>query len=293
MKILIIGSNGFIGSNAIQYFSRMGNEVSGADVYPSENNCPFYKIESASDYNFIFKMREFDVCINASGSATVGYSFANTFDDFVLNSVNVFHLLDAIKKNNPECKFIQLSSAAVYGAPDELPIRENTCPSPMSPYAYHKYLSEIICMEYFNIFNIPVCPVRIFSVYGPGLKKQLLWDIYQKSLKSDIIELSGKGTESRDFIFIEDLLQAFDCIIKSDDFKGQPVNIGSGNEITISSLANLFIDMISPGKKIIFNNHVRPGDPQQWKANISKLNHWGFSTKFSLKEGLSNYIKKM
>ena len=113
MKILIIGSKGFIGSHCVDYFAVKGFEVFQADVNVSlESN--YYPIEQQnSDFSLPFREHQFDVCINASGSAHVGFSFENPSKDFELNVVNVQKILVAIRDYNNNCKFINFSSAAV------------------------------------------------------------------------------------------------------------------------------------------------------------------------------------
>ena len=233
----------------------------------------------------------FDVCVNCSGSANVSNSITHPRRDFLLNTANVFSILDAIREYNPECKFLNISSAAVYGRPVELPIGESCELNPISPYGTHKKLAEEICSEFFNYFNIKTCSIRIFSAFGPGLKKQLFWDIYKKSKIGNEIKLFGDGKESRDFIYIQDIVVAVEKIVNNADFKGECINVSSGIETTIKEAAETFINIINPNIKIVFNNIVREGDPKNWKANINKIKSIGFAPKIFLKEGLTNYYQ--
>jgi len=84
-------------------------------------------------------------------------------------------------KFNNKCKYLHISSAAVYGNPKQLPVKETDNCQPLSPYGWHKWMSELICQEYFRLYNIRSLIVRPFSVYGPGLRKQLFWDLYGKA----------------------------------------------------------------------------------------------------------------
>jgi len=88
--------------------------------------------------------------------------------------------------------------------------------------------------------------VRIFSAYGPGLRKQLCWDIYQQIKNNKELQLFGTGHESRDFIFVEDIIKAIDTIIKHGDFENSHYNVASGEEVTIKELAYLFRDLVDP-----------------------------------------------
>jgi UDP-glucose 4-epimerase len=289
MKILIIGSKGFIGSHCVDYFRAKGFEVYQADIYDS-TELNYYKIEiQNSEFSKPFKENEFDVCINASGSAHVGFSFESPSKDFELNVINVQKILVAIRDYNPECKFINFSSAAVYGNPESLPIIETSSCKPLSPYGFHKLQSELLLTEYHNFFGLKTCSLRVFSAYGPGLKKQLFWDLYQKALYGDTISLFGTGNETRDFIYIDDLIQIIDLVIEKSPFKGTIYNVASHVEISIAEAAETFINAYSTNKKIIFSGEVKQGDPNNWLANIEILKQLGFKPKFTLKEGLNIY----
>lgn len=206
MKIIIIGSRGFIGNACVEYFRR-DNEVWECDVVMDYDRPRYLFIEAVdSDFQEIFRDGEFDVCINCSGAANVPFSLEKPLHDFQLNTLNVFKILDAIRRYNPECKFLNLSSAAVYGNPVSLPVTESQAVAPVSPYGMHKAMAENICEEFYRFWGVSTCSVRIFSAYGPGLKKQLLWDISCKLLNDGPLHLFGTGEETRDFIYISDLV---------------------------------------------------------------------------------------
>ncbi|SFF15527.1 NAD-dependent epimerase/dehydratase family protein [Flavobacterium xueshanense] len=289
MKILIIGSRGFIGNHCVAYFESKKFEVWKADVNESSDE-NFYNINRQnSDYSILFKEHRFDVCINASGSAHVGFSFENPSKDFELNVVNVQKILVAIRDYNPECKFINFSSAAVYGNPKTLPISENVPCKPLSPYGFHKLQSELLLTEYHKFFGLKTCSLRVFSAYGPGLKKQLFWDLYQKSLQSDAISLFGTGNETRDFIYIDDLLQIIDLVIQHSVFQGSIYNVATNVETTIAEAAKVFFKVFSPEKKVVFNKKVKVGDPNNWLADMEILKEKGFQPQFNLHLGLKKY----
>lgn len=293
LKIIIIGSKGFIGKNTSDYFEKQGHEVYGCGVteYPQEIN--YYQVDRFfPDYNNIFKKESFDICINASGSPGVGFSLENPQEDFRMNTSNVFSLLNSIRVYNPDCRLINLSSAAVYGNPKSLPIQEDADLSPLSPYGYHKMLTETLIKEFSQIYNLKTCSFRIFSAYGPGIKKQLLWDIYQKAISptdGNKVCLFGKGNETRDFIFIEDLVEALSLVIEKDLFNGEVYNLGSGTETDIATIAQKFVNLINKELIVEFNGVQKEGDPLFWRSDISRLELLGFKTKTSLEEGLLKY----
>lgn len=291
MKILIVGSKGFIGSHCVDFFSNK-HEVWECDIILDYNTPNYISIDSVdSDFQSIFREHEFDVCINCSGAANVSFSLEKPMNDYRLNTYNVYKLLDAIRIYSPTCKFITLSSAAVYGNPDSLPIYEHDKVQPVSPYGFHKLIAEMACQEYSRFWNIQTCCLRIFSAYGPRLRKQLFWDIYNKFKNNDVIELWGTGNESRDFIFVDDIISVIDLAISNSHFNGEVVNVANGIQETIRNVADAFVKLLESPKIVRFNNEVRPGDPLNWEADISIIKKWGYVRSVSLEDGVKQYIK--
>lgn len=290
MKILVIGSKGFIGSHCVDYFSRE-HEVWGCDVVLDYNTPNYISIDAVdSDFLGIFEQRQYDVCINCSGAANVPFSLEKPFNDFKLNALNVFKLLEAIRKHAPKCKFITMSSAAVYGNPEKLPIVEGQKRIPVSPYGYHKVMAEMICEEYSRFWNVKTCCLRIFSAYGPRLKKQLFWDLYHKIKDQDEPTLWGTGRESRDFIYISDIVRIIDLAINYSKFDGETVNVANGKQITIAEVAETVRKVMGTPKEIKFNGAERKGDPINWEADIDVVKNWGYEPSVELEEGVKKYI---
>jgi dTDP-glucose 4,6-dehydratase/UDP-glucose 4-epimerase len=291
MKILIIGSDGFIGSNSVDYFGRKGYQVWTAGLQQSALPNHTTLSPENTDFTPLFQQEQYDFCINASGSANVGLSFENPAKDFELNVQNVHKLLIAIRQHNPKCGFINFSSAAVYGNPKNLPTSETARVSPVSPYGFHKLQSEYLLTEYHKFFGIHTCSLRIFSAYGKGLRKQLFWDLYQKSLVNDVVELFGTGEETRDFICIDDLLQVIDLVIQKANFEGESINVASGIETKIKDAVQTFFDLLDTHKTFSFSGKVKIGDPNNWQASIEKLKQMGFESQYTIQQGLQKYIE--
>ena len=291
MKILIIGSKGFIGSHAITYFKKLNFTVMGCDVVTDYTDKDYYQIDATnSDFHTLFERHSFDACINCSGAASVPLSIEFPLKDFNLNALNVFKILEAIRTYQPSCKFINLSSAAVYGNPTQLPINENVALKPLSPYGIHKLQAEQIVKEFYDFYQVSTCSLRIFSAYGNGLRKQLFWDMYQKFLNADAITLYGTGKESRDFIHVDDIVRAFHLVLDNGKFNGEATNIANGEEFTIEYVAELFRSNFEGQKTIEFNNQVKQGDPLNWRADITLLKSLGYQQTISLEAGIQSYI---
>ncbi len=290
MKILIIGSRGFIGSHCVDYFS-IRHEVWECDVILDYDKPRYIFIESVdSDFQDIFINHKFDVCINCSGAANVPFSLEKPYNDFQLNTLNVFKILDAIRRFNPECRYINMSSAAVYGNPASLPIKEEMPYAPVSPYGIHKEIAEILCAEFHRYWGIRTSCVRIFSAYGPRLRKQLLWDLALKAKKQDRIELFGTGHETRDFIYVTDLVRLIDCVIENATFEADIINAANGCQIEIAEIAKLMMDALDCNKEIIFKGVNRKGDPLNWEADITKAKALGYHQETNITQGITNYV---
>src|SRR5687768_12482309 len=118
MTLLVIGSKGFIGSHMYNYLHGAGHKVYGCDVLVDYNDQNYYQVDATNaTYDELFASHKFNGCINCSGAASVPDSLVHPLRDFHLNTNNVYLILDAIRRHRPECKFINLSSAAIYGNP--------------------------------------------------------------------------------------------------------------------------------------------------------------------------------
>lgn len=289
MNILIIGSEGFIGSNLKRYFQANGNSITALDIIEKKaDNIDYFNL-CQTTLEKIFNHKQYDIVIFCAGNANVQKSFSAIDYDFISNTKFVHDILFHIKNFQKNCKFLHISSAAVYGNPTQIPIMENSPKNPISPYGFHKYQAELICKEFNTLFNIQTCSIRPFSVYGPGQKKLLFWDIYQKAQNNKTIQLQGRGTESRDFIYIDDFVDAVNCIINNASFNNDIINIANGNEVTIKECVETFIKVFDDTLEYEFNGINLIGNPLRWAADITQLSALGYQQKISLKQGLEKY----
>ncbi|MEO8769673.1 MAG: SDR family oxidoreductase [Ferruginibacter sp.] len=291
MRIIILGSEGFIGSSLVRHFKAKSWDVSGCDLYDKPSTTyNYFKISRSSlQFENIFIKDKYDACINASGSGNVNYSVTNPLEDFELNTFDTIRILDAIRKYNSDCRYVHISSAAVYGNPENLPVSELASCNPLSPYGWHKLMAEQLCKEYVSLYDLKIVITRPFSIYGNGLKKQLFWDIYQKYISDPTkITLWGSGEESRDFIHIDDVVHSMELILQKAPMKAEVYNIASGNETLIKDVVMQFFSSMPLMPKIIFNNETRSGDPRNWKADISNLRALGFLPGVHLQAGIQN-----
>ncbi|MBL0742457.1 NAD-dependent epimerase/dehydratase family protein [Chryseolinea lacunae] len=291
MKILIIGSKGFIGSHALHFFSTR-HETWGCDVFTDYNEENFFLIDTLSpSYHSLFQKTDFDVCINCAGAASVPDSLKHPERDYELNTHLVFKLLNSIRQFSPSCKFINISSAAVYGNPKALPIVETQSPAPVSPYGMHKLYAEQLCDEFARHFKVHACSLRVFSAYGPGLRKQIFWDLFLKARKSNRVELFGTGEETRDYIYVSDIVSTLNTLVHHAPCDGESYNVASGKSYTLKEIASHFYTCLGWDGTLTFSGQKRAGDPDFWEADISKLKGLGFVPQVTIEEGIKKYAE--
>ncbi|MCE2772725.1 MAG: SDR family oxidoreductase [Bacteroidetes bacterium] len=285
-RIIVVGSVGFIGSACCNHFSQ-SYEVIGVDVLPARHSREI-QIAHIQDMRAIIQQFPAKAIINASGSAHVGFSFEQPEKDYELNVANVAVLLEAIRAYQPECRFMNFSSAAVYGNPEMLPINEDDATRPLSPYGKHKLQAEHLLSEYYHKCSIATLSMRVFSAYGPGLRKQLFWDLFSKWKRNPNVQLFGTGNESRDFIYIDDVVKAVDTLLHKAHFDGSAINVASGIETTISEAATLFLEALKSPYRLSFSGEHKSGDPANWRADISKLEALGLEPQIPFVQGVKD-----
>lgn len=296
-SVLITGSNGFIGSHLVKHFCDLDNKVIGLDrptsyyPFPTTNNYTYFPLD-LPDPIFIEKLSEWkpSILIHTAGNSSVPNSVTNPLGDFSGSVVVFYNILDAVRKVSPETKVIYLSSAAVYGNPIFLPVTESHPVNPISPYGFHKLLCEDISREFYSLYKLNVCSVRIFSAYGPGLRKQVIWDIINKALLSPFVQLSGTGKESRDFIYVDDIAKAIEIVASRGSYASEVYNLASGNETNIEDLSKTIVERIGVSKDIAFSGLQRPGDPLHWRADIQRIHSLGFTPGTSIEEGINQVV---
>ncbi|MEA5503150.1 NAD-dependent epimerase/dehydratase family protein [Halotia wernerae UHCC 0503] len=294
--VLVTGATGFIGRYIVRYFSNQGWSVVGL-AKTSPENAPLSDLQAyhcldlpSTELNNLLDKYHPDLFIHCAGRASVGLSITAPKEDFNANTALTFEVLNSLRTSAPNCRFIFLSSAAVYGNPNSIPIKEDKIPSPISPYGFHKWQSENLVLEFARVYGLLTASIRIFSAYGPGLRRQVIWDICHKNLTEKAVNLQGTGKESRDFIHAIDIAKAIEIVAGSAQMQGEVYNVGSGRETTIKELAILVIDTLKYDLQPQFNGNIRPGDPLNWQADISKIQTLGFEPSVPLEKGVKNFV---
>ncbi len=295
MKILVTGANGFIGNAVAKDLVATGFDVMTcvrSRVLPRAEVGRIYSgaIGTAA-FQQMLRTESPDYVVHCAGAASVGASIANPAHDHASNVALTRNLYACVAAATPRTQVLFMSSAAVYGQPEQLPINESTQCKPISPYGRHKLECEEIGQWFRENYDMRITDLRIFSAYGPGLRKQVLWDTYQKSLQGDCVELGGDGTETRDFVYIRDLTNLVTKIVKNSSWNENLINVASGESVTIRELAEMFLSELGYRGQLRFSSTIPIGSPRFWKADNSKLSGLGLRPRVALEDGLREYVR--
>jgi len=295
-KILITGAKGFLGSNVSRYFKNLGYKTygighGGLSIEESQNiGLDYWKKDDISIKSILEFDQKFDLIVHCGGSGSVGFSVEYPYDDFKKTVDGTLEVLEYMRLYNNEAQLIYPSSPAVQGEHTDTPINESYIGKPASPYGYHKKIAEDLCRSYSEKYDLKVSVIRLFSVYGEGLKKQLLWDAYKKIQNSDIeVIFWGTGKETRDFIHVNDVLSIIIKLLKSNN-KFEIVNGGTGQKHTIKDVVERIRDLINPKINIKFNNQVKVGDPIYYWADLDRLKKYDFKTEIKFENGIKSFL---
>lgn len=290
--VLITGVTGFLGRYIARHFAGAGWHVVGLGTQPAENApqqlLAHYQTLRLPSPTLDEIVRDFapTLCVHCAGRASIALSMSDPQADFEASVQVTFNVLDSLRRHAPACHLIYLSSAAVYGNPPTLPIDERAPTAPLSPYGYHKLLGEQLCEAFWRIYQLPTTSVRIFSAYGPGLRRQVMWDLCQKALTQPRLTLQGSGEESRDFIHGRDVARAIYHLAQAAPGQGERYNLASGQETTIRVLAERLCAALGREIPIEFDGVIPPGTPRNWRADIGRLSATGWEPAIPLAEGV-------
>lgn len=298
-KILITGAKGFLGSNVSKYFKNLGYETygighGGLSIEESQNiGLDYWKKDDISIKSILEFDQKFDVIAHCGGSGSVGFSVEHPYDDFKKTVDGTLEVLEYMRLYNKEAHLVYPSSPAVQGEHSNTPIKEDYVGKPASPYGYHKKIAEDLCQSYSEKYDLKISVIRLFSVYGEGLKKQLLWDAYKKIDKADNeVTFWGTGEETRDFIHVDDVLSIIIKLLNSND-KFVILNGGTGQKHTVKDAVGMIRDLVNPKISVQFNKQINIGNPIYYWADLEKLKQYDFKANTKLEDGIKSFISRV
>lgn len=301
MKIVITGGAGFIGSQIAEYFSLKGIKATVVDNLRSgylDNlqglNVDFIK-GSVTDKDLMFRaMENADYVFHLAALVSVPESIEKPFETLDINVKGLLNVLEASKKCGVR-KLVLSSSAAVYGDNPELPKTVSMKPEPKTPYSITKLDGEYYLRMYRECFGLPTAVLRYFNVFGPrqdpkGQYAAAVPIFIEKAIKNEPITIYGDGLQTRDFIYVKDVVQANWLAASNENALGV-YNVANGLTITIKELAEKIIELTGSKSRIVFLPE-RPGDIKHSLASIEETKKdLGFKPSGNLEAGLIKTIE--
>lgn len=209
-----------------------------------------------------------DIIIHCAGSGSVGFSLTNPSQDFDRTVVTTREVLEYVRLHRPSVRVVLPSSASVYGNATQIPIPVTAPLRPVSPYGVHKQMAEELCLSYSQHFGISVAIVRLFSVYGIGLRKQLLWDACTK-LSRGPTTFGGTGDETRDWLHVEDAAQLLLAVGLDNASSRLIINGAAGVGVPTRQIVETIARAFGGADRAQFSGYSRPGDPIHLVAEMS------------------------
>ena len=326
MKILITGAAGFIGFHLSKRLLEEGETIVGID-----NINDYYDVElkfarlketgisreaekwllpvqstKYTAYRFIrmnledkdaiyqlFENEKFDLVINLAAQAGVRYSIENPEAYIQSNIVGFFNILEACRQNKVK-RLLFASSSSVYGNNKKVPFSEDdNVDHPISLYAATKKSDELMAHTYSHLYGIQATGLRFFTVYGPWGRPDMAYFKFTKAiLNGDTIEVYNHGNLSRDFTYIDDIIDGVVKIIKNEMQENyQILNIGNSNTVNLMAFINTLENILNKQANKHFVD-MQAGDVNETFADISKIcNLYGFTQKTEIQFGLKRFIE--
>lgn len=307
---IVTGCAGFIGSSLSKRLLSEGYKVTGVDCFidnyeqkikhgnlqPLLQHQNFTMIaKNILDIDWNATLNQGDVIFHQAAVPGVRTSWGKSFDTYATNNILATQLLlEAAKEKSVE-KFIYASSSSIYGI-TEGSTRESRLPLPHSPYGVTKLAGEQLCHLYAANYGVPAISLRYFTVYGPGQRPDMAFHRFIRSLlKGEPIPVYGDGSQTRDFTFVDDVVEA-NLLAMHSGYVGEYFNIGGKSRIVLRNVIDLLGSITGVHPQIEWLGK-QAGDPPHTWASIEKAERLlGYAPKVALEDGLREeieYIKKL
>jgi nucleoside-diphosphate-sugar epimerase len=281
MKALVTGGGGFIGSHIVDRLLKDGHEVIVLDDFSTGHRSNLVDHNSLtiiegdiSNYDTVKQcMQGVDWVFHKAAVASVPKTVNDPVGSSLVNYHGTLHLLEAARDNKVK-RFVFASSAALYGDEPTLPKVETMCPVTLSPYAVDKLASEFACGMYTKLYGLETVCLRYFNVYGPRQDPSSPYSgvisIFTNKLKNkETPTIFGDGEQTRDFVFVSDVVDANMKAITAENGTGQFFNIATGNKITLNNLLKTLCDIYDIDFEVNYGE-LRMGDIKESYAVVDK-----------------------
>ncbi|MCD6239837.1 MAG: GDP-mannose 4,6-dehydratase [Thermotogae bacterium] len=307
MKILITGGAGFIGSHLCEKYTKEGHTVICLDNFMSGNLTHIrhlldyrnFKLVKGDirDFELLEKiMRDVDVVLHLAAQIHVDRSYIEPKLTYDVNVMGTQNVLEAARMFDAK-KIIHASTSEVYGSAQYVPIDERHPLNAPHPYGASKIAADRMCYAYIQTYGMNITIMRLFNVFGPRQRDVGyggVISIFTRRVLSNVPPIIyGDGTQTRDYTYIKDAVRAYDLVLNHNEPITEPINFGTGKEVSINDLANKIIELC--GKKgEIKPVHVEPriGEVKRLIADATKAkNMLRWEPKYKLEEGLKEFIQ--
>jgi UDP-glucose 4-epimerase len=264
-RVMITGGLGFIGSNLARALAPTGADILLVDSLIPDYGGNLFNIDGISDRVRVnvadvrqastmnYLVRDRDIIFNLAGQVSHIDSMRDPHTDLDINCRSQLTLLEACRHHNPAAKVVYASTRQIYGKPDHLPVTEQQLVRPTDVNGINKAAGEYYHLVYNNVFGVRACSLRLTNVYGP---RQLIkhnrqgfiaWFI-RLALENREIQVFGDGSQVRDFVYVDDAVNAFLAAGASDACNGQAFNVGGDEHIAHRELVKLLVDCAGSGR---------------------------------------------
>lgn len=298
MRVIVTGGAGFIGSHIVEALRAQEYDVVVIDnlrtgqKYQPPAGVSFYEEDIGSHrLDWIFREERPDCVIHQAAQTQVGRSVEDPMEDAMVNVMGTIHLLECCRKYRTR-KIVFASSAAVYGDPEDLPIKEEHPIRPQSPYAVSKYAVELYLRVYKELYGLDYTVLRYSNVYGPSSgapSEGVVAAMVRRIRAQQPIHLYGDGSQTRDFVYVSDVAEANVLALRAGS--GEVINISSGTQTTVKGLGEIIAKLSKTQLKIEYFP-ARAGDIQHsLLANEKAEACLGWRPRTPLHEGLKRSLK--
>ena len=299
---LVTGGAGFIGSHMVGKLLSLGYEVIGLDCFTDyySRDIKEKNVESSltnKNYTFIeadiLDMETFpevDYVFHLAAQAGVRASWGKRFDMYTRNNIQVTQKLLEFYKDSSIKKLVYASSSSVYGDA-KLPMSESSLLKPVSPYGVTKLAGEHLSYLYWRNYTIPTIALRYFTVYGPRQRPDMaIYNFVKAIFKGERLSVFGDGTQTRDFTYIDDVIEGT-LLAADSNIVGEVINIGGGSRISINKVLKLIENNTKKEAKVTYLERQR-GDVRDTWADVSKAEamlHW--RPRVDISNGLKRFVE--
>lgn len=308
MNYLVTGVAGFIGSHLARSLLERGGRVTGVDCFTDyyERHLKELNIKDLYYYEgFTFLEKDIaeltpldaegtDVVFHQAAQAGVRKSWGGSFDAYTHNNILATQKLLELCRGINLKRFVYASSSSVYGEVEELPVSEGANPRPVSPYGVSKLAAEHLCNLYHYNYGIPSVSLRYFTVYGPGQRPDMAFNIFIRSmLGKNPISVYGDGEQTRDFTFISDAVEANLAAASAPGVEGMVFNIGGGSRVTVNHVIATLEDITGIKARVEYEDPQK-GDPRHTFADTSAAKQLlSFTPRADLKASLQKQVTSL